>query len=101
MIINKETLIMKKKFYVLLVPLVCSFSAFSNEEDTGDLLYKADVDTVASIHDYCSSQVDENGEAQSESVILTCINNDLDAAAYQTFSSYHQVKSLLKSEKGE
>lgn len=90
-----------KKIAYLLVAVTCSFSVVAIEESSENDVFKADRDTVAYLYDYCSSQLDENGEVQSESFILSCINNDLETSAYQTFSSYSQVKALLASAKGE
>ena len=90
-----------KKFTYLLVAVMCSFSVVVNEEDSENNLFEADIETVAYFHDYCSSQLDDSGEAQSENFILSCINNDLENSGYQTFSSYSQVKALLAPANGE
>lgn len=76
---------------------VFSFNAISDELPSDSGLYTADYETVSQIQEYCSEQYIEDPEVSIEKQILACINNDLEAAGYEVFKSYGQVKSLLKS----
>lgn len=71
----------------------------SDEELFNTELDIADADTVEYIYDYCSSLLDDNGSAPSNNFILSCINDDLKNASYQTIDSFSQVKALLSTAK--
>lgn len=71
----------------------------SDEELFNTELDIADADTVEYIYDYCSSLLDDNGNAPSNNFILSCINDDLKNASYQTINSFSQVKALLNTAK--
>ncbi len=86
------------KIFTLFISMsILSFNAISDELPSDSGLYNADHETVSQIQEYCSEQYIEDIEVSIEKQILTCINNDLEAAGYKVFTSYGQVKSLLKS----
>ena len=86
-----------KIFTLFMSMSILSFNVISDELPLGSGLYAADYETVSQIQEYCSEQYIEDPEVSIEKQVLACINNDLDAAGYEVFKSYGQVKSLLKS----
>jgi len=76
-----------------------SFSNFANEFESESTDLTPDVDTVLDIYSFCVEQYAEHENIDTE--LLNCVNQDLETAAYQTFSSVSMLNKFISLEKGE
>lgn len=85
--------------HILLALVLASTTAFAEQdlvqqETEQEVQEQASVDFIKDSFEYCVSYAD--GEENKDNAILTCVNEELAASGYKTFSSVTAIKSAIK-----
>ncbi|MGJ8692673.1 MAG: hypothetical protein ACSHW0_09340 [Thalassotalea sp.] len=83
-----------KLIFLFFISFLFAFTSTANEEQD---VQEPPTYLVKNLYDYCfDSFTDE--ETSLENFVLNCVNEDLKASDYKTFSSYSALKAAVDKE---
>ncbi len=83
----------------LMFSVLAATNALANQLEIEELSTPT-IALVTTIHDYCLEQQSDQEDANIASIILECVNTDLEISTYKTFKTYSELTSFISQGKG-